>query len=98
VEAHSAGRGQGSQFIVKLCLSISTRAHVPRPRPPAAIRRAGRLRCLNRRRQRRRARMLECALTLQDTTYGWPYDGVNAIDLAKAFKPEAVVLDIGCRE
>jgi CheY-like chemotaxis protein len=23
------------------------------------------------------------------------YDGVNAIDLAKAFKPEAVVLDIG---
>jgi len=95
VEAHSAGRGQGSQFVVKLPLHLDTGLTLPRLAQPATTAARRPLRCLIVEDNADAARMLECALTLQGHDVRLAYDGVNAIDLAKAFKPEAVVLDIG---
>jgi signal transduction histidine kinase len=95
VEAHSAGRGHGSQFIVKLPVHVDTAVTLP-PLPQLAARSVRRpLRCLIVEDNADAARMLECALTLQGHDVRLAFDGLNAIDLAKAFKPEAVVLDIG---
>jgi len=95
VEAHSAGRGQGSQFVVKLPVHLDTGFTLPRLAQPATTAARRPLRCLIVEDNADAARMLECALTLQGHDVRLAYDGVNAIDLAKAFKPEAVVLDIG---
>jgi len=95
VEAHSAGRGQGSRFIVMLPVHLDTGVTVSRSSQPATSSMRRPLRCLIVEDNADAARMLECALTLQGHDVRLAFDGVNAIDLAKAFKPEAVVLDIG---
>ena len=95
VEAHSAGRGQGSRFIVMLPVHLDTGVTVSRSSQPATSSMRRSLRCLIVEDNADAARMLECALTLQGHDVRLAFDGVNAIDLAKAFKPEAVVLDIG---
>jgi PAS domain S-box-containing protein len=95
VEAHSEGRGRGSEFVVRLPLhvpavvvgaSTSNRSRAPSQRT---------LRCLVVDDNVDAARMLECALMLQGHEVRLAFDGRDAIEGAAAFQPDAIVLDIG---
>ena len=92
VEAYSAGRGLGSTFTVRLPLEADERVPEP-PRPHA--RRPDPLRCLIVEDNVDAARMLEVALRLEGHEVMVAFDGASAIDIAAAFRPEAIVLDIG---
>jgi two-component system, chemotaxis family, CheB/CheR fusion protein len=95
VEAHSAGVGQGSEFIVRLPV-------VPRPRPsvspdPVGTKDAGMLRRRilvvddNRDATETLARVLELGGHEVHTAH----DGLEAVDVAAELQPDAVLLDIG---
>jgi PAS domain S-box-containing protein len=92
VEAHSKGRGHGSTFTVRLPLQVEERSSEP---PRAHARRPGPMRCLIVEDNADAARMLEVALTLEGHEVMVAFDGAAAIDIAAAFRPEAIVLDIG---
>jgi PAS domain S-box-containing protein len=94
VEARSEGRGRGSEFIVKLPLAgAEPVASVPDTnlsevsRPP--------IRCLLVEDNVDAAQMLQCALELHGHEVRLAFDGRDAVDAARTFKPDAVVLDIG---
>ena len=95
VEAHSAGRGLGSEFVVRLPLhvvaaGVSTAASM---RPGAPSR--GALKCLLVDDNVDAARRLELALSLEGHQVHLAFDGADAVDAAAVFQPDAVVLDIG---
>jgi PAS domain S-box-containing protein len=95
VEAHSAGRGLGSEFVVRLPVHVATggvTAAAPR-RSPARSRRL--LKCLVVDDNVDAARMLELALSLEGHQVRLAFDGRDAVEAAAAFQPDAVVLDIG---
>jgi PAS domain S-box-containing protein len=92
VEAHSEGRGHGSTFTVRLPLQADQRPTEP---PRAHARRPGPLRCLIVEDNADAARMLEVALTLEGHEVMVAHDGTAAVQIAAAFRPEAIVLDIG---
>ena len=94
VEAFSAGRGRGSTFTVRLPLHVSAGETVA---PPALERtRPSRpLRCLVVEDNIDAARMLEMALTLEGHDVALAFDGPAAVTMAAAFRPDAIVLDIG---
>jgi PAS domain S-box-containing protein len=94
VEAHSEGRGRGSEFIVRLPL------HVPDPVATAPQTSGGRLsphsvRCLVVEDNIDAAQLLQFALESEGHQVRVTFDGVDAVAAAAAFKPDAVVLDIG---
>jgi signal transduction histidine kinase len=95
VEAHSEGRGCGSEFVVRLPLHMAAMAALASTPPvsPAPARRN--LKCLVVDDNVDAARMLECALTLAGHDVRLAFDGRDAVDGAAAFQPDAVVLDIG---
>jgi len=94
VEAHSDGRGHGSTFTVRLPLLIRQKAEkaeiVPPPSSPGRP-----LRCLVVEDNVDAARMLEIALTLEGHEVKLAFDGIDAVETATSFRPDAVVLDIG---
>jgi signal transduction histidine kinase/two-component SAPR family response regulator len=95
VEAHSAGRGLGSEFVVRLpshvaATDVGTAAPM---RSPARSRRT--LRCLVVDDNVDAARMLELALSLEGHQVRLAFDGHDAVEAAAEFQPDAVVLDIG---
>jgi two-component system CheB/CheR fusion protein len=93
VRATSPGRGQGSEFVVTLPL-----VRAEQPSPEGALipePRRGHLRCLVVEDNVDAARMLDCALSLEGHEVRLAYDGHDALAAAAAFKPDAVVLDIG---
>jgi len=95
VEAHSAGRGLGSEFVVRLPVHVAAggvTAAAPR-RSPARSRRL--LKCLVVDDNVDAARMLELALSLEGHQVRLAFDGRDAVEAAAAFQPDAVVLDIG---
>ena len=92
VEAHSAGRGQGSTFTVRLPLHDAERVQ---PHPRAGGGRTSPMRCLVVEDNTDAARMLEVALTLEGHEVMLAIDGVAAVETAAAFRPDAIVLDIG---
>lgn len=92
VEVFSEGPGRGSTFTVRLPLESGER--VPEA-PRAHARRPGPLRCLIVEDNIDAAHMLEMALTLEGHEVMVAHDGAKAIEVAAAFRPEAVVLDIG---
>jgi signal transduction histidine kinase len=95
VDAHSEGRGLGSEFTVRLPLHVplSAAAHVDRVAAPAAPRRP--LRCLVVEDNRDAAQMLEVALGFEGHDVRLTFDGHSALEAARGFQPDAVVLDIG---
>jgi PAS domain S-box-containing protein len=95
VEAHSAGRGLGSEFVVRLPLHVAAAGvgTVAPMRSPARSRRT--LKCLVVDDNIDAARMLELALSLEGHQVRLAFDGYDAVEAAAEFQPDAVVLDIG---
>jgi PAS domain S-box-containing protein len=92
VRASSAGRGHGSEFVVSLPVWMDDVVAAGRASEvPAAPRR----RCLVVEDNVDAARMLECALALEGHEVRLAFDGRDALEAAKEFAPDAVVLDIG---
>jgi CheY-like chemotaxis protein len=100
VEAHSAGIGQGSEFVVRLPLVAPPAAPAPAPRPSAAATRPASV-------PDRRRRVLvvddstDSAESLARLLRRWghevrvAYDGPSALAAARSTAPEVVLLDIG---
>ena len=93
VEAHSEGRGRGSEFVVKLPL------HRPEPDDSERARRGPvserSLRCLVVEDNVDAAQMLQVALESAGHEVSVAFDGRDALAAAADFRPDAVVLDIG---
>jgi signal transduction histidine kinase len=93
VEARSEGRGYGSEFVVRLPL------HVQVPSVTVSERESGRpggtLRCLIVEDNVDAATMLEIALGFEGHEVRVALDGRSALEAAAAFRPNAVILDIG---
>ena len=94
VEAHSEGRGFGSEFIVRLPLLSRASVDVPVDRvvPHAYMQPR---RCLVVEDNVDAARMLELALTIEGHQVRLAFDGRDAVEAAAAFHPDAIILDIG---
>ena len=93
IEAHSAGLGHGSEFILRLPLSLLHAAESPRaadPTPPPA-----RLRILIADDNRDAADSLSMLLELAGHEVGVAHQGRAALSLAQAFRPDVALLDIG---
>jgi PAS domain S-box-containing protein len=94
IEARSAGRGRGSEFIVRLPLARGA----PAEAAYAAVRPApvpGHVRVVVADDNRDAADSLQRILTLFGHEVRVAYDGVAAIRLAEEFRPRVAVLDIG---
>ncbi len=93
VEALSEGRGQGSEFVVRLPVHVHTAAvgvsEGDSGRP------GGTLRCLVVEDNVDAAHMLECALAFEGHDVRVALDGRAALEAAADFRPDAVILDIG---
>ncbi len=95
VEAHSAGIGQGSEFVVRLPILVET----PEPPPPEPTvseptpTTARRILVVDDNRDS--AESLAMLLKLTGNETHTAYDGLEAVEAAATFKPEVVLLDIG---
>jgi PAS domain S-box-containing protein len=97
VEAHSAGRDQGSEFVVRLPLSNQLPAMAGAAPPDRRLAAPGK--------QPRRilavddnedaVNTLAAMLRIMGHDVQTAYDGMEAVDVAARFKPEIVLLDIG---
>jgi PleD family two-component response regulator len=94
VEAHSAGIGQGCEFVVRLPILVETVKSVPEPTvsepTPAKARRI-----LVVDDNRDSAESLAILLQLTGNKTHTAYDGVEAVEAAATFRPDVVLLDIG---
>jgi PAS domain S-box-containing protein len=99
IAAHSAGPGLGSEFVVRLPILPESRAPAPAPTPPARAEAAARP-------PRRRILVVDDNVDAANSLaklliriYGQDvriaHDGLSALDVAVAFRPEVVLLDIG---
>jgi len=94
VEAHSAGVGQGSEFVVRLPIAVESPKPPPAPtiiEPTTTI-----LRCIlvvddN----QDSATSLAMVLELTGHKTHIAYDGLEAVEAAAKFRPDVVLLDIG---
>jgi PAS domain S-box-containing protein len=93
VSAHSAGAGQGSQFVVRLPIAIEAPAAVASP--PAARAAAGRRRMLVVDDNRDAAVSLAMLLELDGHSVVTAYDGSSALIAAETHRPDVALLDIG---
>jgi CheY-like chemotaxis protein len=95
VEVHSAGVGQGSEFVVRLPIMVET----PKPSPPEPT--AGKPTPTTARRilivddNRDSAMSLAMLLKLTGHETHTAFDGLEAVEAAATFKPELVLMDIG---
>ena len=94
VSAHSDGQGKGSTFVVRLPSAPRPASQPAGPRVVAATERRG-SRILVVDDNVDTARGLVRLLKLLGNEVEAAHDGVSAIDAARAFKPEFVLLDIG---
>jgi PAS domain S-box-containing protein len=94
VEAHSAGRGQGSEFVVNLPRLIDEAAAPDAP-PPSSPSAARPLRVLVVDDNHDAADTLALLLTLEGHEVLTAYDGPEAVEVALAQRPAVVFLDIG---
>jgi len=95
VEVHSAGLGQGSEFVVRFPVMVET---LKRPPPEAAVSEptpttARRILVVDDNRDS--AESLAILLQLTGNETHTAYDGLEAVEAAATFKPEVVLLDIG---
>jgi PAS domain S-box-containing protein len=94
VEAHSAGLGRGSEFVLRLPLAESGPRDESPPAHPAGLEHHRR-RVLVVDDSRDAAASLAMMLSLLGHDTRTAYDGLDALDLAATFRPEVVLLDIG---
>jgi len=96
VEAHSAGPGQGSEFVVRLPLGEPSQPSSAGPtrEPDRAASPAG-LRLLVVDDNQDSAEMLRALLEACGNTVFTAFDGLAAIEVADAERPDAILLDIG---
>jgi len=96
VEAHSAGAGQGSEFVVRVPLGGPAAAASPEAPPPLAAPAApGGLRLLVVDDNQDSAEMLRVLLEVCGNTVFTAFDGLAALEVADAQRPDAILLDIG---
>jgi len=93
VEVHSAGIGQGSEFVVRLPIRIETLK--PPPEPTVSEPTTTRRRILVVDDNRDSAESLALLLKLTGNETHTAYDGLEAVEAAATFRPEVVLLDIG---
>jgi CheY-like chemotaxis protein len=95
LEAHSAGPGQGSEFVVRLPVLVEA----PKPAPPDPVvtdwKNVSARRILIVEDNEDSAESLTILLNLAGHKTHTAYDGVEAMEAAAAFQPEIVLLDIG---
>jgi CheY-like chemotaxis protein len=95
VEAHSAGIGQGSEFLLRLPLI----AELPKPLPPAPLASvpgpAAQRRILIVDDNRDSAESLGMLLSITGHQTHTAFDGLEAVEAAEKLKPDLVLLDIG---
>jgi two-component system, chemotaxis family, CheB/CheR fusion protein len=95
LEAHSAGAGQGSEFVVRLPILVEA----PKPAPPDRVvadpMSAPARRILIVEDNEDSAESLTILLGLAGHKTHTAYDGLEAIEAAAVFRPEIVLLDIG---
>jgi CheY-like chemotaxis protein len=96
VEARSAGPGKGSEFVVRLPIAASQEHGLPQPRiaealAVAPVRRRILIADDNRDAATTLARMLE-RLGYETVS---AHDGLQAFELADAFRPDVMLLDLG---
>jgi CheY-like chemotaxis protein/two-component sensor histidine kinase len=96
VEVHSQGRGQGSEFVVRLPPDMPD---VVAGTPPSATgttaRNRAAKRCLLVEDNVDAAQMLQTALELEGHKVCLAFDGDQAIEMATTFQPDAIILDLG---
>lgn len=94
IEAHSEGSNQGSEFVVRLPLVIQPPMETPN-RDGAAAKRLGHGRILVVDDNKDAANSLAMLLRFKGNDIRTAHDGVEALEVAEAFHPEVVLLDIG---
>jgi PAS domain S-box-containing protein len=94
IEAHSAGVGKGSEFIVRLPVLSEVPAPAPAPAVEGAAEGAGR-RILVADDNRDNAQSLAMLLQLQGNEVETVYDGLEAVEAVERYHPDVVLLDIG---
>ncbi len=96
VEAHSDGIGKGSEFVLRLPLmNAATEADAAPQREPASRARLVRRRVLVVDDNRDAADSLAMILEMLGHEARAVYDGIDAIEAARTFLPDVVLLDIG---
>ncbi len=98
VEVHSAGLGQGSEFIVRLPVLAAAAKRLPPPvvaSAPEPVAELCRRRILVVDDNLASAQSLSMLLQLHGQTVQMAHDGIEALALAESFRPEVILLDIG---
>jgi PAS domain S-box-containing protein len=99
VEAHSEGPGRGSEFVVRLpALGLPAAAESPGDEPAPVPRPGECRRILLVEDNQDAADSLALLLRGKGHVVRTAYDGLEAIHVARAFRPEVVLLDIGLPE
>jgi CheY-like chemotaxis protein len=94
VEAHSAGLGRGSEFVVRLPLMAPLAAQVAAPHEGQTAKSTGH-RLLVVDDNRDAALSLAMLLRLQGHEVQAAHDGRTALELATTFRPDVIFLDLG---
>jgi signal transduction histidine kinase/DNA-binding NarL/FixJ family response regulator len=94
VEAHSAGPGRGSEFVVHLPVASKTAARRPAP-PIEDVKVLTDCRILIVDDNRDSADSLAMLLEIMGNQVGTAYDGAQAVEAAEATRPHVVLLDLG---
>jgi CheY-like chemotaxis protein len=95
VTAHSDGPGQGCEFVVRLPATRDQQADPGTGGDPSTSHEAGRRRVLVVDDNRDSAESLALLLGLMGHLVRTAYDGPQALDAAREFRPDLVLLDIG---
>ena len=96
VEAHSEGLGRGSEFVVRLPTALATVSEVEPPSgQAAALQPPTRRRILVADDNVDSATSLTMLLEIMGNEVRTAYNGMEALDVAAAFRPDLILLDIG---
>jgi signal transduction histidine kinase/ActR/RegA family two-component response regulator len=95
VQAHSAGPGQGSEFVVRLPLALEESVWEPATPVNGTTGVSGGLRVLAVDDNVDAVKSLALLLELEGHEVRIAHDGQTALDLAVAYRPNAAILDIG---
>jgi PAS domain S-box-containing protein len=98
VAVHSAGLGAGSEFTVRLPLTITAVCDAQSEEAEARISRSARLRVLIADDNQDAAESLAMLLSLEGCDVRTAYDGQAAVSIAQLFRPQVALLDIGMPE